>query len=167
MPEDLAQPHPLRHRFGATAGEELEVQIGLGQAEVFQAEHLRAWTLQQIQGVHLGHQVTPVRPDLDQSGHRGLLGVVLPLLRCGTRGHSGLARARYDGRADGAMGSVFGTRGCQGLKVRAPGLRDTCRVTQELVVQRVNIVGVSAVRGCGFEHAKKSGRSKRSNRRLV
>ena len=75
--QDVAQLHPLRHRVGAAAGEELGVQVGLGQAEVLQVEHARPRPLRQSQRIDLRQQMAAVRPDLDEARDRRLLGCVV------------------------------------------------------------------------------------------
>ncbi len=79
--QDLAQRHPLRHRIGATGGEELRVQVRLGQAEVVQVQHARPRALHEPQGIDLGDQMSPVGPDLNEAGDRGLARAPLSFLR--------------------------------------------------------------------------------------
>src|SRR6185503_12291576 len=45
-------------------------------------------------------------------------------------------------------------RRCNALEVLAPLEPDARGITQILLVERVQELGVAAVRGCGFEHAK-------------
>ena len=72
--DDLAQPEARLDRAVAATGEELGVEVHLGQAEVVEAHHLGHRPLHQAERVDAGDQVAAVRVDLDHARHGTLLG---------------------------------------------------------------------------------------------
>ncbi len=64
----------LRDGIVAAAGEELGVEVGIGEPEVFQIEHIGLGALLHPQRIELRDQVAPVRVHLDEAGDRALLG---------------------------------------------------------------------------------------------
>ena len=58
----------------AAAGEELGLEIGIGQAEILEIEHVGLGALLQPQRIEIGDQVAAIRVDLNQARHRALFG---------------------------------------------------------------------------------------------
>ncbi len=71
--EDIPQLRPFGNRLVAAAGEELGVEVGLGETEIFEVEHVGFGALLQPERVQVRDEVTAVRVDLDESRHGALL----------------------------------------------------------------------------------------------
>jgi hypothetical protein len=152
---DLAEFHPLRNRLGAAAGEELGFEVLRAQAEVLQIQHRRTRPLLQPERVQIRYQVSAVVPDLDEARDGRLLGVVSRHRRRHRCGARGALCAFGDLRPDGGVVRLAGGARNQAVEVLAPARIDTRGVAQVLLVERIEIVGVAAEQGCGFEHGRK------------
>ena len=89
--ENVLQLGALRNRLIAAAGEEFGVEVGIGQAEVLQIEHIGLGAVLQTERIQAGDQMTAVRIDLDEARHGALLGAG------SSRGAAGQAPPRAGG----------------------------------------------------------------------
>jgi hypothetical protein len=64
--EDVPQLHAPGYRIGTAAGEELGIEIRLGQPEVAQIEDTGPGALREAQWVHVRDQVAAIGPDLNE-----------------------------------------------------------------------------------------------------
>ncbi len=96
--ENILELGALGDRVIAAAGEELGVEIGIRQAEIFEVEHIGLGALLQTQRIQVGDQVAAVRVDLDETRHGALLGACRRHDRAARRPRC-RARRRFDSRA--------------------------------------------------------------------
>ena len=152
--EDVAQLHARRHRGGAAAGEELVVEVRRRQAEVVEVEHARprprasgpSGSMRATRWPRFG-------PHLDQARDGGLARIraaapVEPRRRTVPRHGRRSPRAPGHARAPGAAGAPRESKYVRHCAAHAR------RLAQVLLVERVEIIGVTAVEGCRFEHAE-------------
>ncbi len=159
--QDVAQLHPLRHRLGATGGEELGVEIGRSQAEILEIEHRRPRPLGEAQGVELRDQVAAIDPDLDEPRDRRLLGVHAGVRRPyapryalrASRGRL-LACTLGERRFDRALATLCAFRPREAVEVAPPLVLYARRIAQVLLVEGIEKGGVAAEERCRFQHGE-------------
>jgi hypothetical protein len=72
--QNLAQRRTLRHRPTRLPVDELRIEIGFAETEVFERENSRTLATHQTQRIEIGDQVAAVGKDLDETRDRALLG---------------------------------------------------------------------------------------------
>ena len=131
--QNIAQRRPRGEIRRAAAGVELQIQVRLGQTEIFQIEHIRLVDLLQPERVEFRDQMAPIGIDLDEAGDRALLRadfVGARGLRRGPYGGAVRAEFRQQALADRSMRHVGSRARCHTIKIRAPCRIDPFRVVQ-------------------------------------
>src|SRR4029077_5316392 len=150
LPEDLTQREALRHRLDTAAGEELRIEIGAAEAEVFRVERTGMRPRHESERIDVGDEVSAVDPYLDEPRHRRLAGIAGRVRGCR---RTACGRPPGDGLTQWLMRALAG-RSAHLRKVAPPTLLDAARIAQILLVEGVEKLGVAAVEGCRFEHGE-------------
>ncbi len=143
--DQVAQPEARLDRLVAAARDELGVEVGLGEAEIIEPEHLRRRPHQQPERIDVGDQVAAIGVDLDQPGDR-------TLLRRAFRSRRGRCRdgcsspwgvsTSLEVRDDGTVRHVRAET-AQRREVVTPARLDQFGVRQETVVHLLDVRGIA------------------------
>ena len=133
----------LGQRVIAAAGEEFRIQIGVGEPEILQIEHIGLGALLQPERIQIGGQVAPIRVNLDEARHRALFGARsarFPVLAARRR----QSLARRQARANRRVCDLAGAAVLQTAKIGRPGRIHRIGILQELLVEILDEVGIAA-----------------------
>jgi len=129
----------------AAAGEELGIEIGLGETEILEIEHIGLGAFLQAQWIQLGDQVAAIRVDLNETRDGALLGARPAGFRALSAAPNGrLLGPRQQPLADRRVRDFAGGTALQAGKVSGPSRIDPGRIPQELFVEVLNEPGISA-----------------------